>query len=85
MLPTSYKIKVKTPAFTGIYKLIRCLDMKKKIAIVLLVAVLIIAAGFFYIKYHFLKAKDFKPVTSKARIVTGAFAFANASTSAEKS
>ncbi|MEP6596263.1 MAG: hypothetical protein ABJA71_09970 [Ginsengibacter sp.] len=43
--------------------------MKRKIAIVLLVAVLIIAGGFFYIKYHFLKAKDFKPVTSKAKSI----------------
>ena len=41
--------------------------MNKKIAIILSIILLIIVAGFLYIKFNFLKTKDFKPDASKEK------------------
>jgi hypothetical protein len=43
--------------------------MKKKIAIILALVLLIIAGSYVFIKYNFLKAKDFKPDTSKQKSI----------------
>ena len=43
--------------------------MKKKIAIILALVLLIIAGSYVFIKFNFLKAKDFKPDTSKQKSI----------------